>query len=225
MINVDTLIVSDIHLGLRTARVAELTKLIAETGFSRLILLGDVLHSMNLRKLRFEDYEFLARIREIHESGKEVVWITGNHDRELSHLSPFLGIPVIHEYEWEYRGEKHLAFHGDEFETPFTPFQIVNEAIFFFYYGLTPLIIIADKLITFTQKKFGLWRKFSHHVAVNAIAKARARGSTRVFCGHTHFPYKLTENGVSYWNTGVWIHQPSSCVMVGESGVETMLVP
>ena len=56
----DSLIVSDLHLGLRGSRSAELLKLLQMLRFDRLVLLGDILHDATLRRLSRDDWALIA---------------------------------------------------------------------------------------------------------------------------------------------------------------------
>src|SRR5689334_13214744 len=83
----ETLIVSDLHLGLPVSRPRELLRLLETWRFERLILLGDVFHEPGFRRLCADTVHLLQHIRALGErSGAEVVWIVGNHDRHLAPL-------------------------------------------------------------------------------------------------------------------------------------------
>lgn len=76
-----TLILSDIHLGSRNCNSQALLQLLETERFDRLILNGDTVNSVNLKKLRPEHWQILARLRSIGKS-RELIVIRGNHDHE-----------------------------------------------------------------------------------------------------------------------------------------------
>src|SRR5262245_16697450 len=124
----DTLIISDLHLGSEISRSADALRLLEDTRFKRLILLGDIFADLNFRRLTKEHWEFLSCIRRLSNPRrrKEVVWVEGNHDHGLSDvMSHLVGIPVYQQYSWEYRGVRHLAIHGHQFDG----FQINNHRL------------------------------------------------------------------------------------------------
>jgi metallophosphoesterase superfamily enzyme len=57
---VDTLIVSDIHLGSEVSRSKQLLDVIKQFQFKRLILNGDVFDDLNFKRLSKSDWKFLS---------------------------------------------------------------------------------------------------------------------------------------------------------------------
>ncbi|MGH8007679.1 MAG: hypothetical protein ACREQ3_11795, partial [Candidatus Binatia bacterium] len=60
---VDTLLVSDVHLGSDLSRPPALLSILKQHAFKRLILLGDILDDLNLSRLQRHDWELLRYIR------------------------------------------------------------------------------------------------------------------------------------------------------------------
>ena len=116
---VDTLIVSDIHLGSEVSRSKQLLDIIKQFHFKRLILNGDVFDDLNFKRLSKSDWKFLSYIRKIsgHKIDSQVTWVIGNHDGVAEILSHLLGIEVLEEYVWEFENKKYLALHGHQFDS------------------------------------------------------------------------------------------------------------
>src|SRR2546430_9417476 len=115
----DTVIISDLHLGSDVSRARAALSVLKGTYFRRLILLGDIFHDLNFRRLKKEHWQFLSYIRKLSNPKRnvEVVWVEGNHDLGLSDLmSHLVGIPVYQQYMWDYRGKSYLAIHGHQFD-------------------------------------------------------------------------------------------------------------
>lgn len=114
----DTLIVSDLHLGLPDSRPLDLLDLLEERPFGRLILLGDVFHDPTLRHLDRHGWRLLRHLRRLSlEQHREVVWLHGNHDRKLSRsVGGLLGIEGREAYSWQQDGRRFVALHGDCFD-------------------------------------------------------------------------------------------------------------
>jgi len=72
---VDTLIVSDIHLGSEVSRSKQLLDIIKQFHSKRLILNGDVFDDWNFKRLSKNDWKFLSYIRKIsgHKVDSEVI--------------------------------------------------------------------------------------------------------------------------------------------------------
>src|SRR5438132_5832782 len=115
----DTLILSDLHLGSEISRARDALRMLKQSSFRRLILLGDIFSDLNFGRLKKEHWQFLGYIRKLSNPKRkiEVIWVEGNHDRGLCEvMSHLVGVKVYQEYMWEYRGLRHLAIHGHQFD-------------------------------------------------------------------------------------------------------------
>ena len=127
--DVDTFIVSDLHLGLPAARPRDLLAVLEGWRFNRLILLGDVFHDWSFRHLCADTWRLLAHIRRLsHRREVEVVWVLGNHDRHLAHLvARLIGIETTESFRWSYDGRSFVALHGDRFDAFISRYVRVSE--------------------------------------------------------------------------------------------------
>lgn len=115
----NTLILSDLHLGAETSHAREATRVLKETRFQRLILLGDIFADLNFARLTKDHWKFLGYIRKLSNPKRhiEVVWVEGNHDHGLANImSHLVGVRVYQQYVWTYGGLKHVAIHGHQFD-------------------------------------------------------------------------------------------------------------
>src|SRR4029077_17996807 len=80
-----TVILSDIHLCNRHCNAALLNEVLDREPFERLILNGDTLNSVNLRKLNGAHWALLNRFRKLGRS-RELILIRGNHDHDGDYL-------------------------------------------------------------------------------------------------------------------------------------------
>ena len=85
---VDTVIVSDIHLGSEMSRARDALDLLRSLDYKRLILLGDIFSDLNFSRLTRDHWKFLSCIRKLSNPKRkiEVVWVEGNHDHGLSNV-------------------------------------------------------------------------------------------------------------------------------------------
>src|SRR5580658_8462272 len=116
---VDTVILSDLHLGSETSRASYAVQLLRSLSFKRLILLGDIFCDLNFARLKKDHWKFLGFVRKLSnpKRGLEVVWVEGNHDSGLTQvMSHLVGVRVYQEYRWDFGGERHLAVHGHQFD-------------------------------------------------------------------------------------------------------------
>ena len=220
----DTLILSDLHLGSETSRARDALRMLRRYRFQRLVLLGDIFCDLNFARLKKEHWRFLSHIRKLSnpKRGVEVVWVEGNHDTGLSAvMSHLVGVRVYQEYMWTYQGIRHLAIHGHQFDG----FIIHNNLALCrwgtrAYLQLQKLDSRGNVLTRLIDRLNTRWLRLSPKVASGAISRARARGTERVFCGHTHEAMHAICDGIEYFNTGSWTGERATLVTIDAKGVE-----
>jgi UDP-2,3-diacylglucosamine pyrophosphatase LpxH len=220
----DTLILSDLHLGADMSRAREALRVLQENQYRRLILLGDIFADLNFGRLKKEHWKFLGFIRKLSNPKRhvEVVWVEGNHDNGLAEImSHLVGIRVYQEYQWEYRGLRHIAVHGHQFDG----FVVSNVHVSYLIGTLLYLQMqkwdSKNKTVTRFLDRLGTrWQRLSEKVAHGALAHARHHQAARIFCGHTHAALHKHEHGVDYFNCGAWIDEHPTYITVGEAGVQ-----
>jgi len=222
-ISIDTMIVSDIHLGSSLSRAKELLTVLKRYRFNRLILLGDIFVDLNFNRLKNEHWELLSYILKLptHQQGVEVVWIEGNHDKGISViLGRLVGIKVYQEYVWMQDDKRHLAFHGHQFDR----FVSNNEALSDFF---SRLYLLIEKMDTKGKFFSHLISKTVHYfqgntpkLAGGAERLGRMFNAQVVFCGHTHEAFHAAFDCLDYYNTGSWVTSPSTYITITGNRVE-----
>ncbi len=222
--DVDTLIVSDLHLGSAMSRSRALTEMLRQVTYRRLILNGDVFDDLNFKRLSHDDWEFLSFIRASTNERleHELVWVIGNHDggapEILSHL---LGIHIHEEYVWEHAGQTYLAVHGHQFDAFVSEHsRVVDVAIWAFsvWQKLDPKHR-ASRLVKQASRQSKRWMRRSDKVANEASAHGKATyGASVVTCGHTHHAMDVVIAGVRYLNSGSWTDAPSTYIVIEHDG-------
>lgn len=220
----DTLILSDLHLGADMSSAREALRVLRENSYRRLILLGDIFADLNFGRLKKEHWKFLGYIRKLSNPKRniEVVWVEGNHDHGLTEImSHLVGVRVFQEYQWSYRGLRHIAVHGHQFDN-----FVVKNVRFNYWFG-TLLYLQLQKwdtknkaLTRFLDRLGTRWQRLSEKVADGALAHARQHQAGRIFCGHTHVALHRQGQGADYYNCGAWIDEHLTYITVGEQGVQ-----
>ena len=224
----DTVIVSDLHLGLPASRPGDLLSLLQQRRFDRLILLGDIFHDYRFRHLCADTWQLLLHIRKLSQKGDaEVVWILGNHDRHLAKLvAALVGVETRESFRWTHQGRSFVALHGDRFDG-FVSNYVRLAAFFSSFYAFAHRCLSTcgewPKLLD--RIDVGI-RRLSEEVAAGARSLAREQGVDVIVCGHTHMPghQVFAERGpagrfIEYFNTGSWVERPASFITVGAQGV------
>jgi UDP-2,3-diacylglucosamine pyrophosphatase LpxH len=225
----DTLLISDLHLGSEVSRARDALELIQSLRYRRLILLGDIFSDLNFRRLNGDHWKFLSCIRKLSNPKRkvEVVWVEGNHDFGLSNvMSHLVGVPVYRHYVWSYEGKRHLAIHGHQFDSFVMRNPFLSRLGEFLLHDVIPVVDRRSKPLTrFIDHCTTNWRRMTPRVMNGAFAYARAGAIDRVFCGHTHVALSAECDGIWYYNTGSWIDARATYVTVGEKGVEICEYP
>ncbi|MCU0679246.1 MAG: UDP-2,3-diacylglucosamine diphosphatase [Planctomycetes bacterium] len=216
---IDTMIISDIHLGDETTRCEEVIKLLRRYKFKKLILNGDILNGLRFKRLHTGHWKILSKLRKLTIQC-EVIWVHGNHDAQSEILSQLLGIKVFNKYSWEDHGKKFLAIHGHQYD------HFLHKNLLFTYsanaaYRLIKTYDRSGLLIGLIKEKSATWQRSATEVARGALRLARQTKVDYVFCGHTHKIHHTEKNGINYYNTGSWNDKPSGYITI--AGDQVML--
>jgi len=218
----DTLLLSDIHLGSEISRARDALALLRSCSFRRLILVGDIFSDLNFARLSGDHWKFLSYIRKLSNRKRnvEVVWVEGNHDQGLSQvMSHLVGVPVFKRYVWTYDGLRHLAIHGHQFDRFALDNELLSRAGELLFSRIQKIDMRNKRFSRYVDRLNSRWLRLSTKVAESALTYAHAGRIDRIFCGHTHLPLHRQRDGVDYYNTGAWIDQCPTYVTVGDEGV------
>ena len=219
----NTLILSDLHLGSETSRAREATRVLKANRFQRLILLGDIFADLNFARLTKDHWKFLGFIRKLSNPKRkiEVVWVEGNHDHGLADImSHLVGVRVYESYEWYYRGLKHIAIHGHQFDGFQVNRMTLSRVGTSLYLQLQKLDFKSKPLTRMIDRLNTRWLRMSPKVASGALSHARYHEAQRIFCGHTHEALHMERDGIDYYNSGGWVDSRLTYLTIDETGVK-----
>ena len=220
----DTLIISHLHLGSDISRANAALKVLKESSFRRLILLGDIFCDLDFRRLTKEHWRFLSYIRKLSnpKRGVEIVWVEGNHDQGLTEvMSHLVGIKVYQEYEWYFDGKRHLAIHGHQFDGFAVNNIALGRILTTFYLYMQKLDTRHKYIVRLLERLDTKWLRLTSKVSEGALAHAQERGAQRIFCGHTHEAIQIQRDGIEYFNTGCWTQPAATYITIDSEGVNT----
>jgi UDP-2,3-diacylglucosamine pyrophosphatase LpxH len=235
-----TLILSDLHLGSKNCHAHEILEVLNSEPFDRLILNGDTVNNLNLRKLTPVHWSVLDRLRTLARS-RELILVRGNHDHDIYHemhtngqangngssfgarnvLPAILGVPMVEDYKLEIGGRPYLVLHGDRFD-PTLNYYVVSEMAEWCYQLSQK---VNKKLAKWLKKKSKKWGGILEMVRGQSIAHARQQGFDGVVTGHTHYADDVRVGEVHYVNTGCWTEPPCTYVTVDAEQVRLHHVP
>lgn len=219
-----TIIISDLHLGSRNSQVGPLTQLL-NTHFDRLILNGDTINNLNLKKLKPKHWRLMDRLRDVARE-RDLILVRGNHDVPSgasadgfgpNHvLATLLGVPLREEYRLRVAEREYLVLHGDRFD-PTLRWPMVTDAADLCYRTVQGVNKKAAKWLKHRVKRLGGAIEF---VKRRSVDHARTFGFDGIITGHTHFGDDDTIGGVRYLNTGCWVDWPCTYVFADAWTVE-----
>jgi len=226
----DVVVISDVHLGTIGCHARELLRYLKSIDAKTIILNGDIIDAWQFRKSywpksHMKVIKFL--VSEISK-GKNVYYITGNHDEVLRRFSGFeLGsFKIVNKVVLNLDGTKAWIFHGDVFDITMKHSKILAKL------GATgyDLLILLNRLANFIalrilkKGKLSLSKKIKNSVKSaikyiddfeeTAIEIAASKGFDYVICGHIHQPAIRHEKKhghlLTYLNSGDWIENLTS---------------
>ena len=217
---IDTLIISDIHLGDRLTRSEEIIKVLNYYSYKRLILNGDILNGLSFKRLQSEHWNILSKLRKL-SNDCQVIWVHGNHDAASDILSRLLGISVHNKFVWEESGKKFLAIHRHHYYR-FINDNIIISRIAFFIYDWLKRFSPNGYIVKLIKTRSQTWKRNVLEVAKGALKLAENLNADYVFCGHTHVINTAENHGIKYYNTGCWVEKPSAFITI--TGAEVKLI-
>lgn len=222
-----TIILSDIHLGIRNSRVKEVVDFLKQHTCDTLILNGDIIDGWQLRKSgqwkKKHTAFFRILMKYMGKYNTRIIYLRGNHDDFLDEILPFsFGNFVIkRDHILECNEQKYYVVHGDIFDTVTTHLK-----------WLAKLGDVGYTFLLWLNRHYNHYRlqrglpyyslsqviKAKVKSAVSFISDfeeqlcevARAKRCHGVICGHIHQPANKHINGIHYLNSGDWVETMSA---------------
>lgn len=222
--NVEVVVISDVHLGTYGCHAKELLSYLKSINPSVVILNGDIIDIWQFSKRYWpkSHMKVLKYIMGWISEGKEIYYITGNHDEMFRKFVDFnMGtFSIKNKVVLELDGKKAWFFHGDVFDVTMKHSKWLAKlgAV-----GYDSLILINRGVNNishfFGKEKISLSKKIKDSVksAVKFIYNFEETVTTIamdnkfdfVVCGHIHQPIikDFTSNNgrVTYLNSGDWV--------------------
>ena len=232
-----TVVISDVHLGSRHAKVDEAAWFLGTVDCDRLILCGDIIDGWQLRKKsgmkkgwRPEYTRFFKTVMKMMENGNtEVIYIRGNHDDFLDNLVPLklAVISIVRDYILESGDRKYFVTHGDVFDTVTSNMKWLAKLGDVSYNVLLRFNGMYNRYRLKQGKPYFSLSQFLKHKVKQAVSfisgfegmladLARSKKCDGVICGHIHYPENRMIDGIHYLNSGDWVESLSALVETAE---------
>ncbi len=222
---VQVIVISDVHLGTYGCHATELLHYLKSVDPQILIINGDFFDGWAFSKSYFPASHFavIQYILKLIGQGKQVIYITGNHDDFLRQYSDFnIGnLKIVDKIVLEIETKKYWIFHGDVFDRSTRGYAkylaliggkaydwliLANRFLNFFAGMLGKEKYSLSKTVKKSVKKAVSYISNFEETAIDLAIHYRYHG---VICGHIHQPQKrlaVNEHGMTeYLNAGDWV--------------------
>lgn len=222
--------ISDVHLGSRHSKAAELLQLFERIEFETLYLVGDIVDLLAMKRRVHWPNTHNKVLREImklsRRKGSRVIYVPGNHDYAFRTLvGGALGdMDIKRSVEHVTAcGRRLLVMHGDELDYA-VRYSKLNRVLGDFAYGALMAanhwVVVLRRLLGWRYWSLAGWVKSHVSQASAAIAAyqdaalrmAREQGFDGVICGHLHYPSLHERDGLIYANDGDWVENCSALI-------------
>lgn len=224
-----TIILSDIHLGIRNSRVKEVVDFLSAHKCDTLILNGDIIDGWQLKKSgewkKKHTSFFRIIMKYMHKYNTKVIYLRGNHDDFLEEILPFsFGQFVIKRNHILQSGpKKYYVVHGDIFDSITTNLK-----------WLAKLGDIGYTFLLWINRHYNHYRlrRGKSYYSLSQVVKAKVKSAVSfisdyeeqlcevakandcegVICGHIHQAADKQIGTVHYLNSGDWVETMSALV-------------
>ena len=225
-----SIFLSDIHLGFNGCQNKKLEKLLINTKFENLYLVGDIIDFWSMED-KFYWPDGHQKILNIFESkfteGTKVFYISGNHDdplRDKSLLEKIMEkdniykkiIGLLKKFEHKERhnfvSEKYgrfLILHGDQYDAVTSNAKWLSKFGGMLYDALIVINRPMSKYLKNLTKKIVSGASGFQKLVKEECQKGNFSG---LICGHNHRPEILKYETYIYMNTGDWVESCSAIV-------------
>lgn len=225
-----TLWISDVHLGTRDCKAAQLNDFLKKNKADRVYLVGDIIDGWRMKSGVYWHRDFtrvLRRLLKLSKQGTPIYYITGNHDEFLRRFanSRFDNIHLINRaIHTTADGRRLLVIHGDQFDGV----ARIHHWLKWLGDKGYDLLMSLNRSFNSLRQRFGygywslagfLKQRISHakryieEYEQGVAYVCQKQGFDGVVCGHIHQAASKRIGDIDYYNTGDWVE---SCTALAE---------
>jgi len=222
--HVELAVISDLHLGMRGCRAAEVLRYLKSIDPEILVLNGDIIDVWQFKKKYFPaaHMQVVRELLGMIARQKTIYYITGNHDEVFRRFKGFetSNFKIVNKVVLPLDGKKAWFFHGDVFDVTMQHSKWLAmlggkgyDALIWFNHVINQVSLALGKgRISLSKKVKESVKsavKFINHFEETAAEIAIRNGFDFVVCGHIHQPanriVKTDDGEVTYLNSGDWV--------------------
>ena len=221
---VEVAVISDLHLGMRGCRAAEVLRYLKSIDPEVLVLNGDIIDVWQFKKKYFPaaHMQVVRELLGMIARQKTIYYITGNHDEVFRRFKGFetSNFKIVNKVVLPLDGKKAWFFHGDVFDVTMQHSKWLAmlggkgyDALIWFNHLINQVSRALGKgRISLSKKVKESVKsavKYINHFEETAADIAIRNGYDYVVCGHIHQPanrvVKTAGGDVVYLNSGDWV--------------------
>lgn len=217
-----TIVISDLHLGIKNSKAKEVVKFLKNHRCDTLILNGDIIDGWQLKrsgswkKSHTKFFKLIMKMMSKHNT--KVIYLRGNHDDFLDEVMPFQfgNFQIKRDHTIESSGKFYYIVHGDIFDTITTKLKWIAQLGDI---GYTFLLWLNRHYNNYRLKRglpyYSLSQKIKSAVksAVSFIDEfeiqlaevAKIKKCSGIITGHIHTPANKMIGEIHYLNSGDWV--------------------
>lgn len=222
--HVELAVISDLHLGMRGCRAAEVLGYLKSIDPDVLVLNGDIIDVWQFKKKYFPaaHMQVVRELLGMIARQKTIYFVTGNHDEVFRRFKGFetSNFKIVNKVILPLDGKKAWFFHGDVFDVTMQHSKWLAmlggkgyDALIWFNHLINQVSLALGKgRISLSKKVKESVKsavKFINHFEETAAEIAIRNGFDFVVCGHIHQPanrtIKTDDGEVTYLNSGDWV--------------------
>lgn len=221
---VELAVISDLHLGMRGCRAAEVLRYLKSIDPEILVLNGDIIDVWQFKKKYFPaaHMQVVRELLGMIARQKTIYYVTGNHDEVFRRFKGFetSNFKIVNKVVLPLDGKKAWFFHGDVFDVTMQHSKWLAmlggkgyDALIWFNHLINTVSHALGKgRISLSKKVKESVKsavKYINHFEETAAEIAIRNGFDFVVCGHIHQPanriVKTDDGEVTYLNSGDWV--------------------
>jgi UDP-2,3-diacylglucosamine pyrophosphatase LpxH len=225
-----TLWISDVHLGTRDCKAAQLNHFLKQYQAEQVYLVGDIIDGWRMQSGIYWTRDFtrvLRRLLKLSKQGTPIYYITGNHDEFLRRFANhrFDNIHVLNRaVHTTADGRRLLVIHGDQFDGV----ARIHHWLKWLGDKGYDLLMAMNRGFNALRERcgYGYWslagflkqhirhaRRYIEEYEQGVAYACQKQGFDGVICGHIHHAASKRIGSVDYYNTGDWVE---SCTALAE---------
>ena len=209
MKNINTLIISDLHLGTPVCQSEKILRVLS-FDFKRLIINGDL----------FDNHSFTRynKIRKLSKN-KKVILVEGNHDGCSEFISGITGMNMVPSYEFQIDNQKFYCEHGHQYDAWTQEKPLLTQ----FFTGIYYYIQVLQKNQKISRKLKAVSKSWirAKDIIADGFIKKHGKHFDMIFAGHTHHPENRFYKDYNCWyfNSGSFCDNNCSYICIDDDGI------